>query len=476
MWYDEFKSIVTNNIGRTNPRAVTEQHFTRIDKLPLWNTFEVETSHLSDIPYTKRIKYLEAGHFTSIPKCYCGEEVKIMQGEVSEYCSQSCMLSSPKRGKQISETKKAQDHTAANIKRQGSMIAKYGVGYNSQRKDIHHIWERSKVSKEIETLLLDYKWMHQEYVVNKRTGVDIADELGCFYGTVLDYCKHHGFKIRKRSNYSMIEVKLDRWLDSLDIKHEMGNYDIISPQEIDCVIPSAKLGIEINGLRWHSQKPKEFHQKKSDDAMKAGYFLFHFTDYEWTHKQDIVKSMILNKLGNNIRIGARKCKVVEISNTEAKQFLVTNHIQGYAPAKVTYALIHENEIVMLGSFSSPRFNKHYDWEIVRVCSKLGTNIVGGLSRILDTFIHSHTGTILTYVDKKYGTGESFLKNGFALSHTTNPGYVWTDGTNIISRFKTQKSQLQKWLPSFDSNRSETENMESAGYSRLWDSGQLVLIR
>ena len=41
----------------------------------------------------------------------------------------------------------------------------------------------------------------------------------------------------------------------------------------------------------------------------------------------------------------------------------------------------------------------------------------------------------------------------------------------ISRYKCQKSQLQKWLKTYDSTKTEAENMFLAKYRRYWDCGQ-----
>jgi len=476
-WYDEFRTIVVNNLGRINPRSVTEQYFSNIGKIELWQTFLTQTTHLGEYPFTKRIKFLEAGHFTEHPNCYCGKPVSIIQNKVSKYCSQKCQLSAPERCRQISITKKNQDHTAINKKREETMIQKYGVAYNSQRADIHHLWEKSKLSAEIENKLKDKNWLNIEYNDKKRTAVDIADELDCFYGTVIDYCHQHGFKIRKRTNYSLIEVKVSRWLTEIGIEHELGNYDIIKPYEIDVVIPSHKVGIEINGLHWHneSKKPKNFHKVKTDMAKSSGWHLFHITDLEWNTQQDIVKSMIMSKLGLNKKIGARKCELRHVPSKEAKLFLEKNHVQGYAAAKVNLGLYYENDLVMVATFNVPRFNKSYDWELIRLSTKIGVTVVGGMTKLLKEFTGNYSGTLMSYVDRKYGDGKGFLASNFSQVGESNPGYHWTDGNVLISRFKTQKKQLANWLKNFDPKKSETENMLAAGFNRIWDSGQLIMV-
>ena len=472
-WFEEFKIIVTNNIGRVNPRSVTEQYFSKIGKSDLWQTFIDNTSHLDKYTFTKRVKFLDAGMYDSLDKCYCGNDVSILDREVSKYCSMKCMLSAPERGKQISETKLSKDHTESNAKREYSMFAKYGVKFNSQREDMKDVWTKTRLKQEIFDKLSDYAWMKEQYVTKERTGVDIGVEIGCYYGTVLEYCKKHGFEIRQRTNYSLVEVQFGDWLESIDIDYQSCNTSVLHPQEIDIYLEKYNLGIELNGVYYHSKKPRFYHQVKTDMAEKAGIQLLHFTDDEWYNKQNVVKSIVMNKLGLNAKIGARECELREISNKESKPFLEQHHIQGYSAAKVAYGLFYDDELVMAASFGSPRFNKKYGWEVIRVCSK--GNVIGGLSRLMSKFRKEHDGSIISYVDRKYGNGKSFVNIGFTVSHITDPGYTWNDGHVTISRFKSQKKNLSSWLPSFDLVKSETENMIEAGYNRLWDSGQIALV-
>jgi hypothetical protein len=53
---------------------------------------------------------------------------------------------------------------------------------------------------------------------------------------------------------------------------------------------------------------------------------------DWKFKRDIIKSIILNKLGLiKSKIFARKCQIKLVELNQAREFLDTNHIQGFSP-------------------------------------------------------------------------------------------------------------------------------------------------
>ena len=89
------------------------------------------------------------------------------------------------------------------------------------------------------------------------------------------------------------------------------------------------------------------------------------------------------------KIYARNCIVQQINESEAKDFLLINHKQKYARAKVYYGLFYNDELVQLMSFGKPRFNKNYQWEIIRDCSKKNCQIIGGASKLWKFFLKNN---------------------------------------------------------------------------------------
>jgi|ERR1700747_75364 len=253
----------------------------------------------------------------------------------------------------------------------------------------------------------------------------------------------------------------------------------IAPKEIDIFFPTHKVGIEVDGVFWHSKnhtKTDRYHKEKMDLANLAGIRLLRFTTEELSTKKDIVSSMILNALReSNNKIFARKTSVRIVSKDEEKEFFNKNHIQGFTGSSIALGLEYNNQLVFVVSFGKPRYNKSYDWEIIRSSSLLGTNVVGGFSKILTNFIEMQgPSKIISYVDLRFFTGSSLLNCGFKHVKNTDVGYYYTsDGETLQNRLKFQKHKLGNILSNFDVSLTEKQNMINNGYRIFYDCGQAV---
>jgi hypothetical protein len=198
------------------------------------------------------------------------------------------------------------------------------------------------------------------------------------------------------------------------------------------------------------------------------------TDYEWEDSKDIIKSIIKSRLGcNDLILGARNCILAKIDIKVANDFFKTNHLQGPCNAKVAYALYHDNELVSCMSFGTPRFNKAYDYELLRFANKLNTTVSGSFQKLLKAFRSEQNGSIISYANRRLFSGQIYVKSGFNLEYITKPGYVWSNGNDVLSRYKTQKKKLLDIQPLLNKELSETNIMEMNGYEKLWDADQYV---
>ena len=105
--------------------------------------------------------------------------------------------------------------------------------------------------------------------------------------------------------------------------------NILRGKEIDIYLPELSLGFEFNGIYWHGElyKDKKYHQNKTLSCMNKGIQLIQIWEDDWVDNNDVIKDFIKSKLNRNkISIGARKCDVKEISNTDAYNFLQLLHI------------------------------------------------------------------------------------------------------------------------------------------------------
>jgi hypothetical protein len=247
--------------------------------------------------------------------------------------------------------------------------------------------------------------------------------------------------------------------------------------EIDIYLPDLKLGFEFNGVYWHSEhfKERDYHLNKQIHFFNNDVDLIQIWEDDWLYKKDIIKSIILNKIGSIKKgIFARKCIIKEVSNKESIVFLNKNHIQGWCVSKYRYGLYHNDILVSLMTFGKKRLNLgskiHNDeYELLRFCNLLDNRIVGGASKLLKKFLESvNVNSLTTFSKNDYSSGNLYEKIGFEYESKTNPNYYWVVNGLRENRFNFRKDKLVS--QGEDKKLTEIEIMHSKGYYRVFDSG------
>jgi len=276
---------------------------------------------------------------------------------------------------------------------------------------------------------------------------------------------------------SRSEQEIWEFIKSLNIKVSKHDHSILNRKELDILIPSHNLAIELNGLYWHSElggnTPPNYHLNKMLECQEKGIQLIHIFEDEWIEKRSIVESIIKSKL-NLItnKIPARKCIIQKVDKKQAFNFLNNNHLQDYIDGN-HLGLFFNGILVSILTYGTPRFNTNYETEIYRFCNKNDLIVQGGLSRLIS---HINAKSILTYVDRRYGNGKSYLKVGFRLINISTPNYFYMKNySKRESRLNYQKHKLKDKMKIFDENLTEWQNMQLNGYDRIWDCGNYCFI-
>ena len=311
-----------------------------------------------------------------------------------------------------------------------------------------------------------------------RCNNDFTDYLAYNRGPRCPYCYPHD------GTEGLVERELRTWLqDEFPNKKVIrGDRTLVRPQEIDIYFPEEKFAIEFNEIGWHCEKKtkgvrgEKYHLNKTKVLKEKGIELIHILDSEWIDSQEIVKSIIRARFGVfSSKLGARVCKVKKVSSSECRVFLDNNHIQGYAPASISYGLYHEEELVSLLCLGKNRFKKG-TYEVVRFVSRINTQVMGGLSRLWKEARREipEDATLISYVDLRLFHGKSNENLGLKYQYTNSPSFSYTnDYKTLYNRMAFQKGVLHKKLPIFDQNLTEWENMQANGYDRIWDCGTAV---
>jgi hypothetical protein len=277
------------------------------------------------------------------------------------------------------------------------------------------------------------------------------------------------------------EIQFREWVKSFyDGEIIYNDTKILSGLELDLYIPEYNLAIELNGIRFHSDlyKKKNYHVKKTKECNNLGIKLIHIWLPDWYNSKEIIKSQIKNflfKIDN--KIYARDCEIKIVGAKESSIFLDKNHLQKNVVSKIRYALYYKNELVQVMTFGklrklSGRKSKENQYELLRLCSKTYTVIIGGASKLFKYFIkQQNPELIMSFANRDWSIGNVYEKLNMKLIGYTEPGYFYSNGKNKQSRYKCQKHILVNM--GFDSSKSEYEIMTDRGYYRVWDTGNLI---
>ena len=352
------------------------------------------------------------------------------------------------------------------------VFAKYGGVYPAQAHILHKdIWvDDSKFSKLVKSGVSGDCLV--KYTVK---------DLSVFFNVARSTMEH---RIGELDLWDFVDTKVSTYeIELCDLLVSWGLQPIKYREnglEIDVYSAKHKIGIEFNGNYWHSNAKKQnkyYHLLKTEKAAERGIFIYHLFEYEWV----LYREKVINQLKNLFKINtttiyARKCILREVPNKEAQDFQEQNHLRGSASASVRLGLYYNNELVSLMTFGKPRFNKNVEWELVRFCSKAGTNVVGGASKLFKYFTKTYNPkSIVSYSEIAKTTGKLYSLLGFTIVDITKPNYVWVKNrSDVLSRYMTQKHKL---IALGFGTKSETEIsiMTRRGYNQLFDCGNRVHI-
>jgi len=268
------------------------------------------------------------------------------------------------------------------------------------------------------------------------------------------------------------------------------NYKLKNNKEVDIYIPDKKIGIEFDGLYWHSEergKDKKYHLDKTNTAFAQDIRLIHIFEDEWENNRVIVKSKLKHILGfnTNPRIYARKCTIKEIDPKTKNSFLEDNHIQGLDRSKIKLGLFHNEILVSVMTFGKKRaalgnrVNTESDFELVRFANDINYIVIGSFGKLLKYFERNYEyNSIITYADLRWSSLENnvYKKNKFIKSHVSEPNYwyFYSGSKKREHRYSYRKNILESKFPNiFESTKTEKEIMREANYYRIWDCGNIV---
>lgn len=298
------------------------------------------------------------------------------------------------------------------------------------------------------------------------------------YESFINQSKFGGCNTSKSENEIVDHIKSS----FPSLKLSLNDRTLLNGKEIDILIPQLKIGIEFNGLYWHSEEvhsDKNYHLNKTNMCEEKGYQLIQIFEDEFIYSKNIVLSKIKHilRMDYGKKIMARKCDVKEITYKEAKDFLLINHIQGFAKATTYVGCFYKNELIAVMTFVKTNIN---EWELNRFATDNNFNCIGVGGKLFKYFIRNYNpSSIKSFADRRWSTllhDNLYTKIGFKIDKITKPDYYYLiKGTNKrIHKFNFRKQTLHKKY-SFPISDTETDMANKLNACKIWNCGLIKYV-
>ena len=216
--------------------------------------------------------------------------------------------------------------------------------------------------------------------------------------------------------------------------------------------------------------PKEsfYHYDKSEVAREHGFRCIHIFDWDNVDK-------ILNSISTVAKtVYARSCEIKEIDNITTNNFIVKYHFQNNVKSQVQIGLFYDGDLISVMTFGKPRYNKKYEYELLRLCTAYDYKIIGGSERMFKYFIRTYNPkSIISYCDLSKFNGDVYNHLGFVYS-TTTIGKHWYNPKSkkhITDNLLRQRGVDQLLNKNYGKDTNNETLMLQEGFVEIFDAGQ-----
>ena len=460
--------------------------------------------------------YLFYNDMEEPPRCICGGRTKFLgfKRGYRDHCSYACRYNDPSVKEKTKMTNirlygVANPMYSAEIRQKlrNTVRERYGVDNVFQSQESKNKARQTNIERYGTEYANQSESVKEKIKISKQSNIiekypDILDIDGNIYtmkcpDSTCRECKDKQFKISSSVLYDRVRLHADlctnrspvgahirntsleifvkNILDEYHISYITNDRSVLDGKELDIYIPDYNLAIECNGVYWHSQYDSKYHYDKWKRCKDKGIMLMSIWEDWIDNKPEIVRNIILSKLGiYRERIYARSCRVRVVSAREVRIFLDNNHIQGFCNSTYKYGLYYNDELVSLMTFGSYRksiLGKDNGWELLRFCTKADIQVVGGAEKLLNHFHKEHPGDIISFSSHDISNGNLYRKLGFEKAGETQTTY-WYVHSRTHKRYH-RSSFMKKELikKGWDPKMTEEQIMIQTDYFRIYDSGQ-----
>jgi hypothetical protein len=207
-------------------------------------------------------------------------------------------------------------------------------------------------------------------------------------------------------------------------------------------------------------------QALTNELARQGQRVVHLWEDVARQKPAVVASRLAALRGESARVPGRLTQVRRLEKAAAMAFLDAHHLQAPLPGKVRYGLFlpkryfrvlpaahfpvqqerppegeapNDDDLLMaVATFAQPRQLPHgRSAELLRFASRAGFTVVGGLDKLLTTYLRNHPAAdLMTYADRDWSDGASYHRLGFGAISDTPPLRFWLHPTASIRHHDT----------------------------------------
>lgn len=387
--------------------------------------------------------------------------------------------------KQTSLEKYGVDHyiaaSSVREKSNATNLAKYGTIYPTQNMNVRSKIRRTNISKYgVPTALsLKSNLERARQRLEELYGVEFLGQSEFLRELAIQAnLEKYGHPYPYSGQISQINRKVHDMLLQLNVDSEFEFH--IEDKSYDLHILNTNILIEIDptythnivGNHWGKGVDKYYHKDKSELATKYGYRCIHIFDWD-----DLL--LVLNTIvSSKTTIYARNCTISAVTKSDCDAFLNMHHLQGTVTKQIKmYGLYYKDELVEVMTFGAPRYNKHYEWELLRLCTSADTRVIGGASKLFKHFLEDvKPASIISYCDLAKFSGDVYEKLGMCFKHVSDPSIHWSNYSKQISdNLLRARGYDQLFNTSYGKGTSNEQLMLDHGWLPVYDCGQAVYV-
>ena len=277
---------------------------------------------------------------------------------------------------------------------------------------------------------------------------------------------------------SKAEQSLAEYIQSLGVTVKQSyRPDWMNGKEIDIYMPDLKIGIEYNGLYFHSDKFKErtYHYDKTMLCNEHGVRLVHVWEDEDIDKVKLFFHDLIVKSEKVVYARKLVAKQIDVK-TVASPFHDVYHIQSRGAASIAIGLYDHDKLVGVASFAKKNDSKY---DLCRFSTITNTTVVGGLGKACKMLFKLRPDIleIISFYDRAKYQGHSYYNAGFVDDGVVAPDYKYVVNSTREHKFGYRKAAIRKRYPDtyFPESATEREMMETLEIPRIYDCGLVRVI-